>query len=43
MSNPLFIEIKEAIFKWWEENNEYLKSKNISGEVLKDNEDYLRI
>ena len=43
MNNPLFVEVREAISKWLESSNEQLRNKNISCEILKDDESCLRV
>lgn len=43
MKNPLFVEVRGAISKWLKDNNEKFKNKNILLEVLKDDENCLRV
>lgn len=43
MNNLLFVEVREAISKWVKGNNEKFKNKNILLEILKDDDNCLRV
>jgi hypothetical protein len=43
MNNPLFGEVREAIFEWVKHSDEKLRNNNISVEILIDEVDCLRI